>query len=51
MMNINKKLTVVLTTHILPSAPSTHIIEECINSIREKFEGINECVFKVYCDV
>lgn len=50
-MNIKDKLTVILTTHILPSAPSTHIIEECINSIREKFEGINECVFKVYCDV
>lgn len=47
---MKNQLTVILTTHILPTAPSTHIIEECINSIRKNFKEINECVFKIYCD-
>ena len=50
-MELSKQLTVVLTTHILPTAPSTYIIEECIKSIREQFEGINECKFLIVCDV
>ena len=48
---MKNQLTVVLTTHILPTAPSTSIIEECIESIRENFIKINECQFKIYCDV
>tara|TARA_R110000824_G_scaffold74160_3_gene188787 strand:+ start:6980 stop:7714 length:735 start_codon:yes stop_codon:yes gene_type:complete len=49
-MYLNKELTVVITTHVLPTAPSTHILEECINSIKNKFGGIDKCEFRVYCD-
>ena len=50
-MTLSDQLTVVITTHILPTAPSTHIIEECINSIKKQFKGINKCKFLVFCDV
>lgn len=50
-MDLSKQLTVVITTHILPTAPSTHIIKECINSIKKQFKDINVCKFLVLCDV
>tara|TARA_A100001391_G_scaffold204453_2_gene200227 strand:- start:4527 stop:5309 length:783 start_codon:yes stop_codon:yes gene_type:complete len=43
-------LTVVITTHVLPSAPSVAVIESTISSIRKRFSNINECKFIVYCD-
>ena len=36
-------LTVVITTHILPSAPSVAVIESTISSIRKSFTDIGEC--------
>ena len=50
-MDLQKQLTVVLTTHILPTAPSTHIIESCISSIKKQFKNINKCKFLIFCDV
>lgn len=50
MKNLKDLLTVVITTHILPTAPSTEIIEDTINSIKKSFLGIEECDFLIYCD-
>ena len=44
------KLTVLVTTHILPTAPSIQIIKECTDSIFDNFKGINECNILIYCD-
>jgi hypothetical protein len=43
-------LTISIPTHILPSAPSTDIIEGTINSIRDNFIGVSDCRFIIYCD-
>ena len=50
-MSLQNKLTVVLTTHILPTAPSTHVIESCISSIKKHFKSVDVCNFLVYCDM
>lgn len=50
MIKLNSKLTVVLTTHILASAPSTKVIQGTINSIKKNFKQINDCNFIIYCD-
>ena len=49
-MNLRDFLTVVITTHVLPSAPSSEIIERTISSIRNNFIGISDCKFMIYCD-
>ncbi len=49
-MNLEKELTLVITTNVLPTTPSKHILEECVNSIVTKFDGIEECNILVYCD-
>ncbi len=43
-------LTVVITTHVLPSAPSVETISNTIQSIKENFTDIEECEFIIYCD-
>lgn len=50
MINLNEELTVILTTHVLPSAPSTYFIEATIKSIKSRFSGIEGCKFMIYCD-
>ena len=50
MINLSDNLTVVITTHVLPTAPSTQVLEECIGSIRDRFKGIEDCNFIIYCD-
>jgi hypothetical protein len=50
MIDLKDKLTVVLTTHILPSAPETHVLESTISSIRKNFKNISDCQFLIYCD-
>ena len=50
MIEIEDALTVVLTTHVLPSAPSTRFIEGTISSIRGNFKNISDCEFVIYCD-
>jgi hypothetical protein len=49
-MNLEKYLTISIPTHILPSAPSTDIIQNTIDSIRSNFMGIDDCKFVIYCD-
>lgn len=44
------KLTVLVTTHVLPTAPSIEVIKECTDSIFNNFKGIKDCEFLVYCD-
>ena len=50
MINLSDNLTVVITTHVLPTAPSTQVLEECVGSIRDRFKGIEDCNFIIYCD-
>lgn len=50
MIKIKDMLTVVITTHVLPSAPSTKFIKTTIDSIRESFNEIEGCTFIIYCD-
>tara|TARA_R110000744_G_scaffold311029_2_gene418635 strand:+ start:1423 stop:2202 length:780 start_codon:yes stop_codon:yes gene_type:complete len=50
MIEIEDALTVVLTTHVLPSAPSTEVIEATISSIKDNFTDIEVCKFAIYCD-
>jgi hypothetical protein len=50
MTNLKNKLTVVITTHILPSAPKVDVIEATIASIRKNFKSISDCKFLIYCD-
>ena len=49
-MNLEKYLTISIPTHILPSAPSTEVIEKTICSIRSNFIGVEKCKFVIYCD-
>ena len=50
MIDLKDKLTIVITTHILPTAPKTDVIEATINSIRKNFKNISDCNFVIYCD-
>jgi len=47
---IKDKLTALVTTHILPTAPSIEVIKTCTDSIFRNLEGIKDCKFLVYCD-
>jgi len=47
---IKDKLTGLITTHILPTAPSVEVIKRCTDSIFKNFEGIKDCKLLVYCD-
>mgnify|MGYP003112578162 FL=1 len=50
MINLRENLSVIITTHVLPSAPSTDVIESTIDSIRNSFTGITNCDTRIYCD-
>lgn len=43
-------LTILITTHVLPTAPSIEIIDKCIRSIFENLEGLKDCNVLIYCD-
>ncbi len=49
-MNIKEKLSIVITTHILPEAPSTDIISTTLKSIRDNLVGAIECKTSIFCD-
>jgi len=49
-MELKNFLSVVMTTHVLPTAPSVDIITKTINCLRDKFIGIDKCDLTIYCD-
>ena len=46
---LSNRLTVVTTTHLLPSAPSTYILERTVRSLRGRL-GVAECEHLIYYD-